>query len=107
MAWSANVWSAAFGYPFTQSSFTGTNLDIAGSFNCLNPSSAQKGYGTITEIGADYIGVQTSSGRQRFNLGSCSRLESVSELPTIGQNIAYVGVPSSADGYNLYQASCW
>ena len=101
------VWSARYGYPFPSSSLGGSGLNVAGSFSCLNPSLARKGYGTISEVGADYIGVSTGSGNVRLNLGSCSRVESVSELPIVGQNIAYNGVPSGADGYNLYQATCW
>jgi len=104
------TWVDKFGYPFAQSSLggNGDNFNIAGSFNCLTPSKAVKGSGTIYDVGADYIGVQTQDGqRAKFALGTCSRIESTSSLPTIGQNIAYVAVPSSAQGYNLYQASCY
>ena len=102
------TWIEKNGYPFSESSLGGDSFDIAGSFNCLAPSRSIRGSGQITDIGADYIGVRMEDGSSsRFSLGSCSRIESTSELPTIGQNIAYVAVPSSADGYNLYQASCW
>ena len=102
------TWVEKHGYPFSDSSLGGDSFDIAGSFNCLTPSRSVKGAGQIYDIGADYIGVQMQDGtKARFGLGSCSRIESTSELPTIGQNIAYVAVPSAADGYNLYQASCW
>lgn len=101
------VWSARYGYPFPSSSMGGSDLGISGSFSCLNPGAAQKGSGVITGIGANYIEVNTGKSNQKFNLGSCSRIESTSELPTVGQNIAYIGVPSSAQGYNLYQATCW
>ena len=102
-------WISAFGYPFSDASMGGDDgFDISGSFQCLNPSKAVKGGGKITEIGADYIGITNYDGhKQRFSLASCSRVESTSELPTVGQNIAYNGVPSSAGGYNLYQATCW
>ena len=101
------VWAARYGYPFPSASLGGNDLAIGGSFSCLSPSEAQKGYGKIYDIGADYIGIDTGKGKHHFSLGSCSRIESVSELPTIGQNVAYIGVPSSAQGYNLYQATCW
>ena len=102
------TWVEKHGYPFSEASLGGEGFDIAGSFNCLNPSRTVKGAGKIYDVGANYIGVEMDDGSKfQFGLASCSRIESTSELPTIGQNIAYVGVPSSADGYNLYQASCW
>lgn len=104
------TWVDKFGYPFPDSSLGGNadNFDIAGSFNCLTPSRSIKGSGQIFEIGSDYIGVQMQDGqRVQFGLGTCTRIESTSSLPTIGQNIAYVAVPSGAQGYNLYQASCY
>lgn len=102
------AWTDRFGYPFPGTSLGGDSFDIAGSFNCLNPSQASRGSGKIAAVGADYIDVDLQGGvRGRFHLGSCTRLEATSQLPIIGQNIAYVGVPSGADGYNLYQASCW
>lgn len=101
-------WVDLYGYPVPDASLGGDSFDIAGSFGCLSPSRAVKAGGTITDIGADYIGVSGYDGSShRLNLASCSRVESTSELPTVGQNIAYVGVPSGAQGYNLYQASCW
>ena len=51
--------------------------------------------------------VRTSSGQARFNLGACTRLESTSELPTIGQTLGYTAVGSSAQGYNLYSGTCY
>lgn len=102
------TWTDKFGYPFSQTSLGGDGFDIAGSFNCLTPSKTVKGSGTIVGISGDSIGVRMQDGQTfQFALGSCSRIESTSSLPTIGQNIAYIGVPSSAQGYNLYQASCW
>lgn len=82
-------------------------MNISGSFSCVDGGSSIKGYGRIYEIGADYLGVEGDGIRSKLNLGSCSRVESVSELPVIGQNIAYTAVSSHADGYNLHQATCW
>lgn len=98
------VWSARYGAPFPSSSLGGSDSSFSGKFSCLNPNLSQQGAGKITEIGADFI---RTSGGHRLNLGSCSRVESTTSLPTIGQNIAYKGVPSGAQGYNLYQATCW
>lgn len=82
-------------------------MNLAGSFSCINSGNGAKGFGRIEEIGADYIGIKTDAGKAKLRLGSCSRVESVSELPTIGQNIAYTAVQSGAQGYNLLQATCW
>ena len=102
------TWVDKFGYPFADSALGGDGFDIAGSFNCLTPSRTVRGSGTISSISANNIGVQMENGDTfQFALGSCSRIESVSELPTIGQQISYVAVPSSAQGYNLYQATCY
>lgn len=68
-------WVGAFGYPFGQASLGGGDLAIGGSFGCTSPTSIVSGYGTITAVGANYIECSNGSGlKQRFNLGSCSRL---------------------------------
>lgn len=72
------VWGARYGYPFPSSSLGGSGTSISGSFSCLNPSAAQKGYGKIYEVGSDYIGVQSGSDKYKFSLGACSRVESTS-----------------------------
>ena len=48
-------WSGAFGYPFNENAFGTSDLSLAGSFGCMNPSALVTGSGTITEIGANYI----------------------------------------------------
>ena len=98
-------WTNKFGYPFVNTDLSGNSLDVG--FNCLNPSAVQHGYGTIAGIGSDYIDVnQKNGGHRRLKLGSCSRVESNQETPKIGQGIYYSAVPSSADGFNLYAATC-
>lgn len=101
------VWSARYGYPFPSASLSGNGLNIAGSFSCVDQGAAIKGSGSIYAIGGGYIDVDGNNGRHRLHLGSCSRIESTSELPVIGQQIAYTAVASHADGYNLHQATCW
>ena len=103
----SEVWSARYGYPFPGASLGGNGLDISGSFSCVDQGETVKGRGSIYAIGAGYIEVDSGHGRSRLNLGSCSRIESTSELPVIGQQIAYTAVASHADGYNLHQATCW
>ena len=60
-----NIWSQNFGYPFADSSLGGDSnqFDIAGSFNCLNPSKTQQGVGRIKGIYADYFDVEGYDGQ--------------------------------------------
>ena len=101
-------WTNKYGYPFVANELKGDGLSFKNDFGCLNPSAARKGYGTISAIEADHIYCSDHDGRKiKFKLGACSRIESTTEVPKVGQNFYYSGVPSGADGYNLYQASCW
>lgn len=102
------AWAGAFGYPFGQASLGGGDLAIGGSFGCGSPTSVVSGFGTIAAVGANYIEALNAQGaRQRFNLGSCSRLESAAgNLPAVGQKFYWSGVPAS-QGFNLYAGSCF
>ena len=96
-----------YGYPFA-GNLDGNELSFKNDFSCLNPSAARHGYGTISAIEAEYIHVSSHDGRKiRFRVGACSRIEAITDVPKVGQNFYYTGVPSGADGYNLYAASCW
>lgn len=100
-------WSGAFGYPFNESAFGTSDLSMGGSFGCMNPNSLVQGSGTITAIGANYIEtLDSNQQKQRFRLGSCSRLESTRSVPAVGQNFYYSGVPDGS-GFNLYTGSCF
>ena len=91
-------WGGKYGYPKTDGHY---------SFTCLNPSAAHKGYGKIDEVAGSTIYVNGHNGeRVKLNVGACSRIESTYDLPKAGQDIYYSGVPSGAQGYNLYAASC-
>lgn len=80
---------------------------MGGSFGCMNPNSLVQGSGTITAIGANYIEtLDSNQQKQRFRLGSCSRLESTRSVPAVGQNFYYSGVPDGS-GFNLYTGSCF
>lgn len=74
----------------------------------MNPNSLVQGSGTITAIGANYIETidNSSKQKQRFKLGSCSRLESTRSIPSVGQNFYFSGVPDGS-GFNLYTGSCF
>lgn len=100
-----NNWVGAFGYPFVSDALGGNDFSIGGSFGCMNPNSIVSGSGTITAIGSNYVDCATNGGSVRFNLGSCSRLESTKQLPAVGQKFYWSGVPQG-NGYNLYAGSC-
>ncbi len=100
-------WSGKFGYPFVESAFENSDFAFSGSFNCLNPGSLVTGFGTISNIGANFIEAKDQKGSNfRFNLGSCSRLEATKRIPEIGHKFYWSGVPGS-QGYNLYGGSCF
>ena len=94
------------GYPAVFNSKGGSD-DFSGNFSCLNHSASVTGYGTITNIGADYIEAKDNKGRNnRYHFSACSRVESATATPQVGQGFYYEAVPSSADGFNLIAASC-
>lgn len=100
-------WVGAFGYPFSSGSFSSSDLSLTGSFSCMNPTALVTGSGSITSIGPNWIEASTGEGnRTRFNLGSCSRVESTQRLPVVGQKFYWSGVQGGS-GYNLYAASCF
>ena len=91
-------WGNYYGYPKSEGHH---------NFSCLNPSLAYKGYGKVDKVEKSTIYVNAHDGRRvKLNVGACSRIESAHDLPKSGQDIYFSGVPSGADGYNLYAASC-
>ena len=77
-------------------------------FSCIAPYAVAKGYGVVDKIDAEAIYVNAHNGKKvKLTLGACSRIEAVTKVPEAGQNIYFSGVPSSADGYNLYAATCY
>ena len=66
--------------------------------------SAEKGKGLIRAIYKDYIQIVNQDNRSlRFKLGSCTRLESTTELPAAGQTLYWSGKPGRGyDEYNLF-----
>ena len=104
----SKVWTDAFGYPFVLSDFNSSDNSFVNDFNCLNPSQLQSNQGTVTGISSRSMTVRDASGNtQNLNLGACTRIESATRVPQVGQNVAFKGVPSSAGGYNVYAVSCW
>lgn len=100
-------WVGAFGYPFGSGAFGGNDLSLTGSFSCLNPGALVTGSGTISAIGGGWIEALDGNGsKNRFSLGSCSRLESTKKLPAVGQKFYWSGVPGGS-GFNLYAGSCF
>lgn len=100
-------WQSNYGYPFVDSAFGNNDFTFAGSFNCLNPGSVVTGSGVISNIGPNFIEAKDERGGNiRFNLGSCSRLESTHKVPKIGNKFYWSGV-AGGQGYNLYGGSCF
>ena len=103
-----NAYTAKYGHPYPHQEYSGSDLSIKDSFGCLAPSQCKKGYGTISAIEAEYIYATSNDGRkQKFKVAACSRIESTTEVPKVGQKFYWSAVHSGADGYDLYTASCW
>ena len=91
------IWTAKYGFP-----------PVIGDFSCAASGSHVSGQGTITGISADGFTIRHSDGHEmRLHAKDCSRIESVTKLPKIGQNLAFRAVASSAGGYNIVGATCW
>lgn len=80
-----------------------------GDFSCFNGSgSSSSGRGRIQSVSNSGFQVLDANGKSvNLRIGTCSRIESTSEFPAVGQTLAWRGVPSSAGGYNIYSATCW
>ena len=100
-------WSESFGSVFTTAQLAKTSdFSFADDFNCLNPSKLEKGTGTITKITKNIITVTLQNKTKEFlKLGTCSRIESTTELPAIGQSIYWMGNKNSSI-FEVYRASC-
>lgn len=102
-----SLWRNNFGNPYEADSFATTReFAFNEDFNCLNPSSLETGSGIITNIGKKFVEVDNSGKKSRLNLGACSRMESTSQLPKVGQKIYYRGRQVQRGEYNLYRGSC-
>lgn len=66
--------------------------------------SSEKGKGLIRAIYSDYIQIVNQDNRSlRFKLGSCTRLESTTEMPRAGQTLYWSGKPGrNYDEYHLF-----
>ena len=97
------AWTSKFGFPWSQGAANGSD------FACWNSAgSTQSGRGKIQSVSNNGFQVLDANGKSvNLRIGSCSRVESTSQLPTVGQTMAWRGVPSSAGGYNIYSATCW
>lgn len=103
----SRTWTAKFGYPFAAGAGAAGSLDA--DFSCLGAAgAATSGMGVISGILNDGFTVSDASGRStKLKVGSCSRIESTSELPKVGQQMAWRGAPSAVGGYNLYTGLCY
>lgn len=74
----------------------------------MSTNNSSSGKGQITSISGSNLTVKDSNGSSvTLNIGSCSRVESTSQSPTVGQNIAWKGTGSGAGTYNVFTATCW
>lgn len=110
----SSIWTAKFGYPSAatgpgSSSWAPGAVGGAGrNFSCLSNTSASTGKGTITGVANDGITIKDANGKSvKMGWSTCSRIESTTQVPQVGQSMAWRGVPSSAGGYNIYSATCW
>ena len=94
----SDLWTSKFGYPWA----VGGNS----KFSCLG-NGGNAGAGVITDIKGGEITVNSSGKNVKLNLGGCSRFESDAEVPRVGQQLAWRGVPSSVGGYNIFSATCF
>lgn len=113
------IWTAKFGYPTLAGGVAGGAVGgVSGgwgrggcggaAFGVGAGSSVPGGWGTIAGVNADGFVVRDVKGNTvNLNIGGCSRIESTSELPAVGQSVAWRGTPSSAGGYSIYAATCW
>ena len=99
----SRAWTSKFGFPWTQGAASGSD------FACWNSAnSSSSGRGRIQSINNNGFSVLDGNGKTvNLRVGSCSRVESTTVLPEVGQTLAWRGVPSSAGGYNIYTATCW
>mgnify|MGYP000865136869 FL=1 len=91
-------WQSSYGLPYDLLSFANAkDFSFSSDFNCLNPSSLKSGYGTITTIGSKFIEFTNGSGEiNKLKLGTCTRLETTSLLPGVGQTIYWRGTASES-----------
>ena len=103
-----SAWSQAFGLAFDESELAQTHsFSFASDFNCLNPSSVVSNTGKIVKISHNFITVSLEDNSStKLRLGACSRLESTSSLPKIGQQIYWKGNLKN-NIYEVYSASCY
>ena len=103
----SQIWTAKYGYP-TLANQAGVQAGVfPASFSCLTTAGGS-GLGRIAAVNADGFVVNDAQGRGvRLNVGACSRVESTTQLPQVGQQVAWRGAPAAQGGYNLHAATCW
>ena len=85
-------------------------LELPRDFSCLRQENSF-GTGHIIQIQGRMITIrQIDDSELYINLGICTRVESTSSLPSIGMNLAFKGVASKINGYDVVDAisvTCW
>lgn len=108
------IWTSKFGYPNAVGGATrggaGAGAGAAGfkSFSCLPTGSTSSGSGVINKISGTGIEIKDAKGNNvSLNIGACSRMESTTSVPQVGQNLVWRGAPSSNGGFDLFGATCY
>ena len=101
------IWTGTFGYPFVIGDFSTADNTLGRDFGCLNPSAMQSGQGTIVQISGAVLHLNDNGQDIKLNLGACTRIETATRVPQVGQTAIFKGVPSLAGGYNVYAMTCY
>lgn len=104
----SSPWVSNYGQPFAMSAFSNSAESINADFSCLNPSALQSNQGVVQSISGRKMTIKSTSGATlQLNMGACSRIEAPTDVPQVGQNAVFKGVPSGAGGFNVYALTCW
>ena len=100
------IWTSKFGV--SSSSGKGSvGGSGRGNFSCLSGSAAN-GRGVITSLTNEGIQISDANGKPvSLNIGACTRVESTTSLPRVGQNVAWRGTASTSGGFDLFSVTCW
>jgi hypothetical protein len=103
----SGIWKRTYGEVFDDNSIAHTNeFSFEEDFNCLNPSTLEVGFGRILSVSGKTIRVRTTIGEMLLKLSPCSRIESSSVLPRVGQRIYWKANQIEPRIMEVYAATC-
>lgn len=96
-------WTSKFGFPAVGSG----SGSVSGNGSCFSGRGSASGRGVISSISNQGFVVKDAQGNN-VNLGivSCSRIESTTSTPSVGQTMFWAGEPSGNGGYSIRSATC-